>query len=106
MLNIQPIALPEVVANSIRKWLGADGAADFMQWLVTLDAILTAEAGNLLLQAAEDPSKVDEARAKADEAAEIRRFIERINKARTKDFQFEQCEIAPVTVSQTPNLDT
>src|SRR6185295_1336520 len=92
MLNIQPIALPEVVANSIRKWLGADGAADFMQWLVTLDAILTAEAGNLLLQAAE--------------AAEIRRFIERINKARTKDFQFEQCEIAPVTVSQTPNLDT
>jgi len=95
MLNIQRIALPEVVANRIRKWLGGEGAADFMQWLVTLDAVLTAEAGNLMVMAAEDPSKADDARAKANEAAEIRRFIERINQARTKDFQFERCEIAP-----------
>lgn len=103
MLNIQEFPLPEAVAIRIRKWLGAEGASDFMAWLVTLDALLTAEAGNLLLASAEDPSKVDEARAKANEAAEIRRFIERINKARTKDFQFERCEITPATVNMNPN---
>ena len=69
MLNITKLPLTQATSERIRKWLGGDGAADFMQWLVTLDAVLTAEAGNLLLDAAAEPSKVDEARAKANEAA-------------------------------------
>lgn len=100
MLNLQKFPLNDVSANRIRRWLGGEGAAEFMAWLSTLDAILTAEAGNLMVMAAEDPSKADDARAKAAEAAEIRRFIERINQARDKDFQFERCEIAPIAVNQ------
>lgn len=98
MLNIQTMPVTELAASRIRKWLGAEGASDFMDYLATEEAILTAEAGNLLLEAQESPSRADEARAKANEAAEIRRLIERINSARNQDFQFRRCEITP-----TPN---
>lgn len=97
MLNIQKFPLNQPAAERIRRWLGADGAADFMAWLVTLDAVLTAEAGNLMLESSGNESAVDDARAKAKEADEIRRFIGRINLARTKEFQFERCEITVAT---------
>ncbi len=99
MLNIQQLPLNQPASDRIRKWLGAEGSADFMAWLVAQDAILTAESGVLMVESGDNPSKADEAAQKAREAAEIRRFIEMINKAREKDFQFYRCEITPATVN-------
>lgn len=99
MLNIQKFPLNQPASERIRSWLGAEGSKDFRDWLVTLDAIATAEAGNLMLEAVDTPGSADEARAAAEDAAEIRRFIERLNSARNKDFQFERCEITPATTA-------
>lgn len=95
MLNIQQFTLTKQASDRIKRWLGAEGASDFMQWLVTRDAVLTAEAGVLMTRSSENASNADEARVKANEAAEYRRMIERMNEARDPDFQFERCEITP-----------
>jgi hypothetical protein len=99
VLNIQKFPLNQPEGARIRRWLGGEGAIDFLAWLVTRDAILTAEAGVLMVESGETPSKADEAREKANEAAGIRRFIDLINEARQNDFQFERCEITPATVA-------
>jgi hypothetical protein len=99
MIQINRLPITPDAAARIKRWLGAEGAREFMDWLVSLNAVLTAEAGNLLEQAGENASNADEARAKAEEGAEIRRFINRINEARESDFQFVRCELSPATVS-------
>ena len=97
MLAINPILLPDPQTKRIQKWLGTEGAKEFVEWLINRDAIASAEAANLLIESLNDPTKEADAKAKAMQADDFRRLVNLINEARKPDAKFERCEIAPAT---------
>jgi hypothetical protein len=99
MLNVQKLPLNQPASERIKKWLGADGARDFMDYLIDLDASLSAESANLLVQSEENDANLEDARSKARGAAEIRRFIELLNASRDPDFKFERCSVSVCPIS-------
>lgn len=98
MLTLTKGQIPQPVAERIRRWLGAEGSQDFAQWLRTMSAIKTAEAGNLL----HEQGGKEEAMALIAEADYYHKFADLLQECRMPDRQFETIEITPSPITTTP----
>ena len=94
--------IPPLLAERIRRWLGSEGSQEFAQWLRTMSAIKTAEAGNQL----NEPGQSEiEARALAADADFYHRVADLMQECRMPDKTFDTIEITPVPVTNTPTQD-
>lgn len=100
MLKVEEKPLEPARSQRISQWLLKPELNELLDHLSACDARLSAEAANLLTDL-NNPNRLEEAKARAEEANAVRDMIDRLSVMRDPDYKFHRWTITPMPNSTT-----
>ena len=98
MIYLQPLPLPEAQVKAVRTWLTDPAFEMFVGWLANRAAMLTAEAGNLMVEGDSEAAPM-EAVLKAAEARKFKGAWEIMTKFADRSYTPEHAQLLPKPVT-------
>lgn len=98
MLHIEEKPIEPAKATRVTQWLVKPECGELLEHLSSLDARLSAEAANILTDAT-NGNRIEEAKARADEAQFVREMLNKLVSMRNPDYKFHRWTVSAVPTS-------